>query len=117
MTQIPTPSTVSRRQTKADILAAVLGYIAARDCEVPYHFLQHEIADHFGVGEDVITLDVMHAISALGWAGAVEITPHDPADKNWFCYGADTTIRASGKIRGFTNFERVDGPDEEEDAA
>ncbi|WP_275782458.1 hypothetical protein [Pararhizobium gei] len=114
MTQTPTPSTVSDRQHKADILAAVLGYIAARTTEVNYCFLEHEIADQFGVGEDVITLEVMHSISALGWAGAVEIsTP----DGNGFTFGADTTVRASSPIRRYSHFERVPYLDEEEECA
>ncbi|SIQ99060.1 hypothetical protein SAMN05880590_11018 [Rhizobium sp. RU35A] len=114
MTQTPTLSTVSNRQHKADILAAVLGYVAARTSEVPYCFLQYEIADQFGVGEDVITLEVMHALSALGWAGAVEI---NTKLHGVYYFGADTTIRASGAICGYTNFDRRPGPDDEEEAA
>jgi len=114
MTQAPTHSTVSRRQAKADVLAAVLGYLAARTTEVPYCFLLYEMADQFGADVDETQSDVLMAISALGWAGAVEIsTP----DGNGFSFGAETTVRASNAIRRYSHFERVPYLDEEEEAA
>lgn len=116
MNSYPEQSTPADRRRKAEILGAVLTYIAARDCEINYCFLQHEMADHFGVGPDTITLEVLHAVSALCWAGVVDVSPRDPAYPNGLIVGADTTIKAAGHVRGFTHFERVEGPEQDEGA-
>ncbi len=106
----PTASTVPDRQHKANILAAVLGYIAARDCEVPFLFFVREMADQFGTDADDIQTEVINALAALGCAGAVEIGPNRIAGFG-YSFGADTVIKATDHIRSFTHFE-PHGPDE-----
>jgi hypothetical protein len=117
MNSYPETSTPADRRKKAEILGAVLAYVAARDCEVHYCFLQHEMADHFGVGPDTISTEVVCALSALCYAGVVEISPHDPAEPHAILYGAETTIKAAGHVWGVTHFGRVPGPDDEGEAA
>lgn len=114
MIRSPALSTPAYRHHKADIIAAVLGYLAARPCKIPYRLLHQEISDQFDVDEDYLTAEIIGALSALAWAGSIQISTPDDGG---FIFGLDTTVEASMAITRFTRLDRGPSPDDEDEPA